>query len=91
MAHCITGVQFLILADPGHTALEVIAKKIYELYSDYVLKNPFYTIEQPIRFTACNADRTWHPLTHSLPIDASCSTRSSRRLSPQINSDDEEC
>lgn len=28
---------------------EVVLKRIYELYSDYALKNPFYSLEMPIR------------------------------------------
>lgn len=24
-------------------------KRIYELYADFVMKNPFYTVEMPIR------------------------------------------
>lgn len=31
------------------TGVEVLLKKIYELYSDYALKNPFYSLEQPLR------------------------------------------
>ena len=29
--------------------MEIVLRKIYELYSDYVLKNPFYALEMPIR------------------------------------------
>lgn len=29
--------------------MEQFLHNIYELYSDYVLKNPFYEIDQPIR------------------------------------------
>lgn len=28
---------------------EIVLKRIYELYSDYALKNPFYSLEMPIR------------------------------------------
>jgi len=28
---------------------EFAATQVYELYTDYVLKNPFYEVEQPIR------------------------------------------
>lgn len=27
----------------------MVLRRIYELYSDYVLKNPFYALEMPIR------------------------------------------
>lgn len=29
--------------------MEQLLRKIYELYADYVLKNPFYSLEMPIR------------------------------------------
>ncbi|KAG7968323.1 hypothetical protein I3843_08G149100 [Carya illinoinensis] len=29
--------------------MESLLKVIYELYTDYVLKNPFYEMEMPIR------------------------------------------
>lgn len=45
----ITGVKFMIVAEPTETRLEILLKKIYELYADYVLKNPFYSLEMPIR------------------------------------------
>jgi trafficking protein particle complex subunit 4 len=50
--HCfqtLTGVKFMVVAEPIQTGLEVLLKKIYELYSDYALKNPFYSLEQPLR------------------------------------------
>lgn len=50
--HCLptlTGLKFLVLADPIHTNLEAFLKRLYQLYSDYALKNPFYTPEMPIR------------------------------------------
>lgn len=39
----------MVIADPSHTGLEQLLKKIYELYSDFALKNPFYSLEMPIR------------------------------------------
>ena len=45
----LTGVKFIITATPGTTDLEGLLQNIYELYSDYVLKNPFYEMEMPIR------------------------------------------
>lgn len=50
--HCfqtITGVKFMIVAEPIQAGLELLLKKIYELYADYALKNPFYSLEQPLR------------------------------------------
>lgn len=39
----------MIVAEPTEVRLEILLKKIYELYADYVLKNPFYSLEMPIR------------------------------------------
>lgn len=50
--HCfqtLTGVKFMVVAEPIQTGLEVLLKKIYELYADYALKSPFYSLEQPLR------------------------------------------
>lgn len=52
--HCfqtVTGVKFLILTDLNSIVQkDVLLRKIYELYSDYVLKNPFYSLDMPIRY-----------------------------------------
>lgn len=50
--HCfqtLTGVKFMIVAEPTEMRLEILLRKVYELYADYVLKNPFYSLEMPIR------------------------------------------
>jgi len=44
-------VKFIIVADTRHQKVEELLKKIYEHYSDYVLKNPFYSLDMPIRYT----------------------------------------
>eukprot|EP00053_Salpingoeca_punica_P001812 m.35023 g.35023 ORF g.35023 m.35023 type:complete len:133 (-) comp11232_c0_seq2:385-783(-) len=44
-----TGVQFFAIADPSQTGLDGFLRKAYEIYSDYVLKNPFYSLDMPIR------------------------------------------
>ena len=46
-----TGVKFLIVSDLTVPAnKDLLLKKIYELYTDYALKNPFYSLDMPIRF-----------------------------------------
>lgn len=45
----LTGVKIMIVSDPQQTGVEILLKKIYELYADYALKNPFYSLEMPIR------------------------------------------
>nr|XP_023872211.1 trafficking protein particle complex subunit 4-like [Quercus suber] len=50
--HCfqsLTGTKFFVVCEPGTQHMEALLKVIYELYTDYVLKNPFYEIEMPIR------------------------------------------
>ncbi len=45
-----TGVKFLVMSDltvPSNK--DVLLKKIYELYTDFALKNPFYSLDMPIR------------------------------------------
>ncbi|KAF2109494.1 cis-golgi transport protein particle complex subunit [Lophiotrema nucula] len=44
-----TGVKFLLFTEPQQPNMDAMVKKIYELYADYVMKNPFYTVEMPIR------------------------------------------
>ncbi|EYB84008.1 hypothetical protein Y032_0324g2523 [Ancylostoma ceylanicum] len=45
-----TGVKFVVVTTPS-TAIPVesLLNKLYELYADYALKNPFYAIDMPIR------------------------------------------
>eukprot|EP00601_Ochromonadales_sp_CCMP2298_P017037 CAMPEP_0173239902 /NCGR_PEP_ID=MMETSP1142-20121109/13470_1 /TAXON_ID=483371 /ORGANISM="non described non described, Strain CCMP2298" /LENGTH=126 /DNA_ID=CAMNT_0014170967 /DNA_START=122 /DNA_END=499 /DNA_ORIENTATION=+ len=45
----LTGTKFVITATPGTADLGVLLQGIYEIYADYVLKNPFYEMEMPIR------------------------------------------
>lgn len=45
----LTGVKFMIVAEPTQLGMEILSKKVYELYADYALKNPFYSLEMPIR------------------------------------------
>uniref|UniRef100_A0A0N5ATW2 Trafficking protein particle complex subunit n=1 Tax=Syphacia muris TaxID=451379 RepID=A0A0N5ATW2_9BILA len=51
--HCFqstTGVKFVIVGVANvSTGIEGLLRKIYELYADYALKNPFYSIDMPIR------------------------------------------
>ncbi|XP_026463167.1 trafficking protein particle complex subunit 4 [Ctenocephalides felis] len=45
----LTGVKFMVVAEPLQTGMEILLKRIYELYADYALKNPFYSLDMPIR------------------------------------------
>ena len=53
--HCfqtITGVKLLVLTDTRVSNMDNFLKKLYELYGDFALKNPFYSLEMPIRCDA---------------------------------------
>jgi hypothetical protein len=39
----------LVVADPKQLNVDLLLRRIYELYSDFALKNPFYSLEMPIR------------------------------------------
>ncbi|KEY68478.1 hypothetical protein S7711_01250, partial [Stachybotrys chartarum IBT 7711] len=44
-----TGTKFLLFTDTTQTNVDVTLRRIYDLYADYVMKNPFYSLEMPIR------------------------------------------
>lgn len=44
----ITGLKFMIFTDLQHQKTQEILHNIYALYADYVLKNPFYTLDMPV-------------------------------------------
>mmetsp|Transcript_30755 Transcript_30755/g.67354 ORF Transcript_30755/g.67354 Transcript_30755/m.67354 type:complete len:142 (-) Transcript_30755:170-595(-) len=45
----LTGLKFFVTAEPEtKQPLEVFLREVYMLYSDYVLKNPFYEMDMPI-------------------------------------------
>ena len=47
--HTLTGLKFLVMADPRQSGVDALLRKIYEVYADYTMKNPFYSLEMPIR------------------------------------------
>jgi len=50
--HCLespTGIKFFVTARPRTPDVPMFLKKVYAFYSDYVLKNPFYEVDMPIR------------------------------------------
>ena len=48
----VSGTKFLLFTEPQQPNVDVIMRKIYELYADYVMKNPFYQLEMPVRCEA---------------------------------------
>lgn len=47
-----TGIKFFVTAAPKTLGLDVLLRTVYDIYSDYVMKNPFYEVEMPIRVEA---------------------------------------
>jgi len=45
----VTGIKFLLFTDPLTPNVDIVMRGIYERYADYVMKNPFYQLEMPIR------------------------------------------
>ncbi|KNC51044.1 trafficking protein particle complex subunit 4 [Thecamonas trahens ATCC 50062] len=45
----LTGTKFFVTASPSQASLDVFLSQVYEYYADFVLKNPFYELEQPIQ------------------------------------------
>ena len=45
----LAGTKFFVVCEPGTLHMEALLKHFYELYTDFVLKNPFYEMEMPIR------------------------------------------
>lgn len=44
-----TGTKFLLFTDTMQANVDLAMRRVYELYADYVMKNPFYQLEMPVR------------------------------------------
>ncbi|KAK5117664.1 hypothetical protein LTR62_005087 [Meristemomyces frigidus] len=44
-----TGVKFLLFTSPEQPNTEVVVRRCYEIFGDFVMKNPFYNLEMPVR------------------------------------------
>ena len=44
----ITGLKFIVFTDLQHQRSAELLKQMYQLYTEYVLRNPFYTLDMPI-------------------------------------------
>ena len=50
--HCFqapTGTKFVVTTEKQAQNMDAFFKSLYEIYADYVLKNPFYEMDMPIR------------------------------------------
>ena len=45
----LTGIKFLLFVAPGTRQTSEILQAVYELYADYVMKDPYYELEQRIK------------------------------------------
>ncbi|KIM48813.1 hypothetical protein M413DRAFT_59990 [Hebeloma cylindrosporum] len=45
----VTGTKFVLLTSLSDTTAEVVLQRVYDIYADAVMKNPFHTPEMPIR------------------------------------------
>ena len=48
----LTGTKFLLFTEPHQPNVDVVIRRVYELYADYVMKNPFYQIDMPVKCEA---------------------------------------
>ena len=44
-----TGIKFVITAEPNTPDMDTALKEIYVIYTDCLLKDPFYEMDMPIR------------------------------------------
>ena len=53
MYQVLTGIKFLLISDVSTSDSEMqgLLLKMYEIYSDFVSKNPFYEQDMPIRMS----------------------------------------
>ncbi|KAK3298901.1 Sybindin-like protein, partial [Chaetomium fimeti] len=45
----LTGIKFLLFTDTTQANVDLTIRRVYEMYADYVMKNPFYQLEMPVR------------------------------------------
>ena len=45
----VSGTKFLLFSEPGQRDVEGVVRRVYEIWCDWVLKNPFYQLEMPVR------------------------------------------
>eukprot|EP00928_Gymnodinium_smaydae_P046933 TRINITY_DN31290_c0_g1_i1.p2 TRINITY_DN31290_c0_g1~~TRINITY_DN31290_c0_g1_i1.p2 ORF type:complete len:152 (-),score=33.00 TRINITY_DN31290_c0_g1_i1:11-466(-) len=50
--HAPTGLKFFVVMLPPFHDCEALLRQTYAIYSDCVLKNPFYELDMPVRFQA---------------------------------------
>lgn len=56
----LTKVKFVVISDLSSRQVDKqdLLRKIYDLYADYVIKNPFYTLNMPVNSDNCSLFKT---------------------------------
>ena len=83
--HCMespTGVKFFVTARPGTKDVPAFLKRVYALYSDFVLKNPFYEVDMPIRLKVRRLGRGKGAARSAAPPFTPCPSQTARALHP---------
>jgi len=39
-----------VISDLKQAGVDILLKKVYEVYADFALKNPFYSLDMPVRY-----------------------------------------
>ena len=50
--HCFetkTGIKFMVVGGKNAIGVERLLRRVYDVYADFAMKNPFYELEQPIQ------------------------------------------
>lgn len=50
-----TGIKFCLISDHTENDMESLCRRAYQLYSDHVMKNPFYEADQQIKLESFDA------------------------------------
>jgi len=56
----LTGTKFLLFTDTAQANVDNTIRRIYDMYTDYVMKNPFYQLEMPVRCDLFDRKLTAH-------------------------------
>ena len=48
------GIKFMVVTDPKLSNQDTLLKRLHEIYADFALKNPFYSIDMPIRYLSAS-------------------------------------
>ncbi|KDB23296.1 hypothetical protein H109_04817 [Trichophyton interdigitale MR816] len=81
----VTGTKFLLFTDPLMPNVDSVIAKIYELYADYVMKNPFYQLEMPASSDVAEGKIASKVLTQRTAVNIDSTQGASFLLKIRIN------